>query len=87
MAAHVHSDENNVIQLIYDAPDDIMSIINYHPGDPLYERGIAGQMLLNLFELDSEGKPVIVQKVVELPILISKERDQLNGPNLENPNL
>ena len=29
MAAHVHSDENNVIQLIYDTPDDIMSIINY----------------------------------------------------------
>lgn len=35
MAAHVHSDENNVIQLIYDTPDYIMSIINYHPGDPL----------------------------------------------------
>ncbi|MBK6699256.1 MAG: hypothetical protein IPG55_05020 [Saprospiraceae bacterium] len=66
MAPHVHSDENNVIQLIYDTPDDIMSIINYHPGDPLYEKGIAGLMTINFPHFDVQGYPELQPKTVEV---------------------
>lgn len=71
MSARIHLDENNIVQIIYDTPEDICTTTYYQPGDPLYEKGIAGQMLLNLPQLDSGGKPVMIQKAVELKRLIS----------------
>ncbi|MBK7360546.1 MAG: hypothetical protein IPI96_15210 [Saprospiraceae bacterium] len=84
MGAHTHLDEKNVLHIIYDTPEDIMSTTYYQPGDPLYEKGIGGQMLLNLPRFDHEGKPEIFQKIVELPVLTSAKRNQLIHSNPEN---
>lgn len=71
MAARTFIDEHNVMQIIYDTPEDLETTTYYQPGDPLYEKGIAGQMLINLPHNDSEGKPVMIQRCVELKRIIS----------------
>lgn len=80
MAARTFIDENNVMQIIYDNPEDIETTVYFKPGDPLYDQGIAGQMTINLPRF-IDGKPEMFQKVVDIPIL-RDFKDLDNEPNV-----
>lgn len=80
MATKVWKDENGVSNFSYDNIEDMFTICNFKSGDPLYEKGIAGQMTINLPRF-VDGKPEMFQKVVDIPIL-RDFKDLDNEPNV-----
>lgn len=66
MATKAWKDENGVANFIYDNIEDMFTIYNFKSGDPLYEKGIAGLMTINLPHFDAQGNPELQLKTVEV---------------------